>query len=365
MIAYSTPKPITPLTCCSPLRPNAMYSATRPVTRCTMLCTASVRTSALSADPTSEVLRKPSRPTATRTIPARVAQPIAVFVLFMKSVLRSWRIDASIHCAETRAGVPDLPPRDGSRQPAVWMTDRSSRAGGHDVSIDTASTCSRARGASTNHRRDKPRGTSHGWREAPPRMAGMPATNEGARFVGRDAAFIRLAPALETAASGEATTALLAGPGGVGVSRFIDEVSKRVGALADPFAVVRGRAYRPGADEPYGPIIRALRPIFERTSDDELLRLLGPAVEDVARLFPEVQARAAVLGALPDRPTTTAPERRQGRVLEALLGVIGRLSEHEPVLVVLEDLHDADAGTRALVTFLARVRRAHRLCFVG
>ena len=196
-------------------------------------------------------------------------------------------------------------------------------------------------------------------------MAGMPATNEGARFVGRDAAFIRLAPALEAGASGDATTALLAGPGGVGVSRFIDEVSKRVGALSDPFTVVRGRAFRPGADEPYGPIIRALRPIFERTSDAELLRLLGPAVEDVVRLFPEVQDRPGIVDALPDRPTITAPERRQGRVLEALLGVIGRLSEQDPVLVVLEDLHDADAATRALVTFLARVRRTHRVCFVG
>ena len=46
-------------------------------------------------------------------------------------------------------------------------------------------------------------------------MSRMPATNEGARFVGRDAAFIRLAPALEAAAGGATTAAVLAGPGGV------------------------------------------------------------------------------------------------------------------------------------------------------
>src|SRR6185503_15425323 len=78
-----------------------------------------------------------------------------------------------------------------------------------------------------------------------------------------------------------------------------------------------------------------------------------------------IQARLGIAGALPERPTITAPERRQGRVLEAILGVIGRLSERRPVLVVLEDLHAGDAGTRALVTFLARVRRHHRVCFVG
>ena len=99
-------------------------------------------------------------------------------------------------------------------------------------------------------------------RESVPRMAGMPATMDGARFVGRDAAFIRLAPALEEAAGGEATAVLLDGPGGVGVSRFVGEVARRVGGLTEPFTVVRGRSYRPGADEAYGPIVRALRPIF-------------------------------------------------------------------------------------------------------
>src|SRR2546426_5104304 len=99
----------------------------------------------------------------------------------------------------------------------------------------------------------------------------MPATRDGARFVGRDAAFIRLAPALEAAAGGEATTVLLEGPGGVGVTRFVGEVVRRVGGLTDPLTVLRGRAYRPGADEPYGPVVRALRPVFREAPDDELV----------------------------------------------------------------------------------------------
>ncbi len=196
-------------------------------------------------------------------------------------------------------------------------------------------------------------------------MAAMPATMDGPRFVGRDAAFIRLAPALEAAAGGESAAVLLEGPGGVGVTHFVDEVARRIGGLSEPFIVIRGRSFRPGSDDPYGPIIRALRPVFHAVDDDDLVRLVGPAVEDVARLFPEIQARLGHAGVLPARPTITAPERRQGRVLEAILGVIGRVSEDHPVLVVLEDLHDADAGTRALVTFLSRVRRHHRVCFIG
>src|SRR3954471_20885345 len=108
-------------------------------------------------------------------------------------------------------------------------------------------------------------------------MPFMPATMNSARFVGRDAAFIRLAPALEAAAGGEATTVLLEGPGGVGVTRFVDELARRVAGLADSFHVVRGRSYRPGADEPYGPVIRAMRRAFETIDAGDLAAIVGPA----------------------------------------------------------------------------------------
>src|SRR4051812_28126417 len=113
-------------------------------------------------------------------------------------------------------------------------------------------------------------------------MPSMPAIMDSARFVGRDVAFVRLAPALEAAANGDATTVLLEGPGGVGVSRFLDELARRVSGLTDSFAVLRGRSYRPGSDEPYGAIVRALRPAFQAIDDEELVKVVGPAADDVA-----------------------------------------------------------------------------------
>jgi DNA-binding CsgD family transcriptional regulator/tetratricopeptide (TPR) repeat protein len=196
-------------------------------------------------------------------------------------------------------------------------------------------------------------------------MPVMPATMNGARFVGRDAAFVRLAPALEGAAAGEATTVLVDGPMGVGVTRLIDELADRVRRLDEPFLVVRGRAYRPGSDEPYGPLVRALRPILREASDDELAGLVGSVAEDIVRLFPELIGRVSAAGLLPARPTTTSLERRQGRVLEALLGVVGRLSDRAPVLLVVDDLNDADPATRAFVSFASRIRRAARTCLIA
>jgi DNA-binding CsgD family transcriptional regulator/tetratricopeptide (TPR) repeat protein len=193
----------------------------------------------------------------------------------------------------------------------------------------------------------------------------MPASMSSVRFVGRDAAFARLAPSLEEAAAGDATTVLVHGAGGIGVSRFVDEAARRLVGLEQPFTVLRGRAYRSNADDPYGAIVRALRPAFRTATDDELAHLLGPATEDVVRLVPELQARLGPLGVLPARPTVTSAERRQGRVLEGILGVVGRLAERQPILLVLEDLHDADAATRALVAFLAQIKRHQRVCLVA
>src|SRR6185503_12240576 len=62
---------------------------------------------------------------------------------------------------------------------------------------------------------------------------------------------------------------------------------------------------------------------------------------------------------------TTIPERRQARLLEGVLGTIGRLSERRPILLVIEDLHRADAATRTLFGFLARIARSQRLALLG
>jgi hypothetical protein len=172
---------------------------------------------------------------------------------------------------------------------------------------------------------------------------------DGARFVGRDAAFIRLAPALELAASGAATAVLVDGPGGVRGQPVRDRRSRGAPRpSASPFTVIRGRSFRPGSDDPYGAIVRALRPVFRGLGRPELVRLVGPAVEDLAassrRSRAARQRRGAArpgrrhgTGAAPgSRPrgassASSAGSRRDGRSL-----------------VVLEDLHDADAGTRAL-----------------
>ncbi|MFP5341726.1 MAG: helix-turn-helix transcriptional regulator [Candidatus Limnocylindria bacterium] len=190
----------------------------------------------------------------------------------------------------------------------------------------------------------------------------MPARLTSARFVGREDAFGTLASVLRSAAAGDAGALLIDGTAGAGATRFIDEAVRRVGALETPMLVLRGKVHGRGTDRPYGPVVRALRPVLADLPDDDLAFVLGTAWDEFALLLPEVAAR---LGAGSTSGLRTVPERRQARLLEGILGVVGRLAEHRPVLLAIEDLHRADGGTRSLVAFLARIARHQRLAVVG
>jgi len=193
----------------------------------------------------------------------------------------------------------------------------------------------------------------------------MPVRYTSARFVGREEAFSDLAAALDDAAHGRTRTVLVDGTAGIGVTRFLDEAIARIGALREPMTVLRAAAWPARVDEPYGPIVRAIGPTLRSLPDPVMAEILGPATSEVVRLLPDLGPRLAAIGGSASHGGTTAPERRQARTLEGILGLLGRLGQRHPVVFVVEDLHLADAATRALVTFLARVARDQRLAIVG
>ncbi len=193
----------------------------------------------------------------------------------------------------------------------------------------------------------------------------MPARFSSARFVGRERELARLAGTLEAAVDGRSSTVLISGSGGLGISRLLDETERRIALLPEPLVVVRCRA-RPGrAGDPFAPVAEGLERLIAGLPDKELARVAGTGAEGLAKLLPGVLGRLGGLGLLPTRPTVSEPERRQTRMLESILGLFHRLGERIPVVVVLEDLQSADAGTRALATFMARVSRPGRLCILA
>ena len=191
----------------------------------------------------------------------------------------------------------------------------------------------------------------------------MPAKFSSERFVGRERELSQLAVALEAAADGRSPRLLVSGRGGVGVSRLVTEVERRVRQLGEPFQVVRCRAVPARGRAAYGPVTEGLTEWLSSLDEGELRRAAGAGAEPLARLLPEVAPRLA--GEIKHaRRESIAPERRSAWIGEAVQGLLERAGERRPILLVLEDLHHADAGTRALATFLSRVARPTRLCLV-
>ena len=174
-------------------------------------------------------------------------------------------------------------------------------------------------------------------------------------FVGRAEQLDRLEQALHSAEQGIPTTVLVGGEAGIGKTRLIGEFTARArerGAL-----VLQGACLELGQHGlPYAAISEALRGLDGALAPAELRRLAGQDVSDLARVVPGLR------GEPPDAPRGQGESAAssQLRLFEAVLGLIGRLAADAPVVLVLEDVHWADASTRDLLVFLA-----HNLRDVG
>ena len=185
------------------------------------------------------------------------------------------------------------------------------------------------------------------------------------RFVGRERQLERIAIGLQNVADGKPTALVLSGAAGTGLTRLLGETRRRVESLAEPFATVHGVAMPATSGVPYAPVSAALERLLAPLSDETLAALVGPTGDAIARLVPGLYPRLEQLELLPDRPRIAATEWREARMFEAVLGLLERLGERQPVAVLLEDLHYADAATRGLATFLARVTRGQRVMLIA
>jgi DNA-binding CsgD family transcriptional regulator/tetratricopeptide (TPR) repeat protein len=193
----------------------------------------------------------------------------------------------------------------------------------------------------------------------------MPGRHASARFVGRADAFARLASAVDQAVVGHPTTVLVTAEIGGGATRFIDEAAIRIGRVDGACDVIRCRVDDDLDGRPYGPIVAGLGPVLRALPDEAFREAVGPSGSEVARMLPSLEPRLQALELLPARLLTSDPERRQPRLLEGLLGVLTRLGERRPIMLVIEDLHRADAATRSFAAFVSRVARGQRVCVVA
>jgi DNA-binding NarL/FixJ family response regulator/tetratricopeptide (TPR) repeat protein len=167
-------------------------------------------------------------------------------------------------------------------------------------------------------------------------------------LVGRDAELARLRGLLHDAAAGRAVTGLVSGDAGIGKSRLVAEAMQI--AERDGFTVLCGQCAEIGDSVPYLPFADAFRaapPYIEKAVK---------ARPVLSRLLPDGDGQA--------HEADWAGLTRQ-QMFGAVLSLLSELAVDSPVLLVIEDLHWADATTRHLLTFLARMLHRERVAIIG
>jgi tetratricopeptide (TPR) repeat protein len=181
----------------------------------------------------------------------------------------------------------------------------------------------------------------------------------GGVFVGRRKELETLRAALEDALSGRGRMVTLVGETGIGKTRTASELTTY--ARLRRAQVLWGRAYESAGAPPYWPFVQAMRGYVREREPEQLRKQLGSTAGALAEILPEIRTK------LPDAepPPAADPAQARFRLFDGVTTFLRAASQDQPMLLVLDDLHWADAGTLALLEFLARELEGSRLLILG
>jgi len=178
----------------------------------------------------------------------------------------------------------------------------------------------------------------------PPPLRGATGLVVCPELVQRELQLATLLEHVGAAATGESRIVAVAGEAGVGKTRLVRELARV--AQEDGFYVFGGRSHASAA-LPYEPFIAALRPYAESRGTEILRRLLGTLTGELRRLLPEIDLAPA------NEDVTIPDDERRERFLRAIHLLLEDAASLRPVVLVLEDMHEADAASRDLLSYLA------------
>jgi DNA-binding SARP family transcriptional activator len=178
-------------------------------------------------------------------------------------------------------------------------------------------------------------------------------------FVGRERELAELVGGLDDAVAGRGRLFLVSGEPGIGKSRLAEELVAH--ARARGARVLVGRCWEAGGAPAYWPWVQALRAYVRQAERGALRAQLGAGAADLAHLVPELREL------FPDLPEAPLPDSDGARVrlFDATTTFLARLCGARPLVVVLDDLHDADPSSLLLLQFLARELGQSRLFVLG
>jgi DNA-binding SARP family transcriptional activator len=179
-----------------------------------------------------------------------------------------------------------------------------------------------------------------------------------AGFVGREAELADLARAWEGAVAGRPQMVLVSGEAGIGRTRLVQAVAELAAATGG--LVVQARCYEAERSLFLQPVAEAVRAAALALPPARLGAAAGDAAGTLAELVPELRT----LLDLPGYERAPAELQRR-RSFEAVAGFVRGLAVQQPLLLAVDDLHQAGASTLELLHFLLRRLAGDRLLVVA
>jgi tetratricopeptide (TPR) repeat protein len=173
-------------------------------------------------------------------------------------------------------------------------------------------------------------------------------------FVGRERELSELRAALEDANAGRGRLFLFSGEPGIGKTRLAEEIAHE--AATRGMRAVWGRSWEGGGAPAYWPWVQILRSLV---FDSKSTRTRSAAVvPEVAKLIPELASEAH--GEPP-----SDPKQAQFRLFDAVTTALKDAARAQPLVLILDDLHEADQSSLEMMKFIARALPESYLLIVG
>jgi class 3 adenylate cyclase len=180
-----------------------------------------------------------------------------------------------------------------------------------------------------------------------------------APYVGRAEERRILRERFDAAATGAGGLVLIAGEPGIGKTRLTTELCRDVAVDAGATVLVGG--CHDGDVGAYAPFVEAITDWLRSTPVAEVTRVLGTEASVLGRVAPAVHRVLTDVPELAD----LGPDDAEARLNDAIGQVLVRLTETRPAVLLLDDLHWADAGSIALLRVVARKSTGIRLLVIG
>lgn len=146
----------------------------------------------------------------------------------------------------------------------------------------------------------------------------------------------------------------------MGKTRLAQQLATR--AEYDGVAVLWGRCLEEPGAPPYWPWRQLIRSYLRSSGDVDPARTFGAGLADIAGIVPELAEQFPLQQASPD--TGDAAQSRF-RLFDAVAGFWRRAAQRAPQVLILEDLHWADATSLRLFGFLATELEDSAMLVIG